>query len=93
VTTPATLTYAQFIASFPIFAKASVAMVTAKVAEANRQVDRLVWDSQANDGAAYLCAALCAQTDFGRHAEMDPKEYWDTYERLKRTVAVGAIVV
>ena len=89
----ASLTYATFIASFPIFAKANVAMVTAKVAEANRQVDSTVWNGQATDGAAYLCAALCAETDFGRHAEIDSKSYWDIYDRMKRAVAVGAIVV
>lgn len=89
----ATLSPATFLVSFREFNNANAAMVAAKVAEANRQIDADVWGTQANDAAGYLAAAMLAASDFGRHAEMDPARYLGILDRMKRAVAAGPVVI
>jgi hypothetical protein len=85
-------TSVTFIESFPEFAKAPVALLNAKLAEASRQVDQATWGDKAIDGHGYLTAHLLALSPFGNTAKLtqDSSTTYEThYRRLLGIVACG----
>lgn len=91
--TPATLTTADFLAAFPIFANATAAEVSAAVAKGNRKCDADAFDTGtsgvANDAAGYWAAYLLALGKFGKDAGLDPKPYRDAYDSYVNGIVAG----
>lgn len=78
------ITFIQFIGvkGFPEFSDAGQALVEAKLAEAERNIDIEVWGDQAEDGVCYLAAHLICTSPSGVMARLVSKDGSTTY--LKR---------
>lgn len=87
------LSRANFLIAFPEFGEVDTALVDAKLAEALRSIDAVVWDTRADDGQGYLTAHLLAFSPMGNAAKLVSAGGTTTYEahykKLVRTVAAG----
>ncbi len=92
--------YSSFVKAFPAFKKTSRDLVEAKIAEASREVDAVVWGELADDGIGYLAAHLMSMAPGGEHARLVPRNakvvrgealttYERHYKRLVKMVASG----
>lgn len=92
-----TLDVATFKTRFPEFGAVDSPLLQAKLDEANRRIDRGLWDAftqpLGDDGQGYLAAHLLALSPFGNAAKMVAKDGTTTYEkhwrRLMITVTSG----
>jgi hypothetical protein len=85
-------TLASFLVSFPEFSATDAPLLTAKLAEAEAQIDPLVWGSRSTAGHGYLTAHLLAMSPFGNAAKLVDKKsttYETHYLRLVRIVTAG----
>lgn len=90
------LTLAAFIVRFPEFTAADAGLVQAKLDEADRQIDRTVWDDPGlahllgDDGQGYLAAHLLALSPFGNAAAMVAKDGSTTFEKHYKRLQIAA---
>ncbi len=86
-----------FLAAYPEFGESSPALVAAKLAEAELQVDAAVCGAQTDIMHGLTTAHLLALSPFGQNARMVSKEGTTTYgERLvvmQRRVSGGAWLI
>ncbi len=88
-------TTSSFLVSFPEFADGSapqLALIQAKLDEAELQIDVHVWGTRTNLGHGYLTAHLLAMSPMGNTAKLvknDSTTYEQHYNRLLRVVAAG----
>jgi hypothetical protein len=87
------VTVAQLKERFPEFTSADDALIQARLDQALRSIDVIVWGELADDGQATLAAHLLALSPFGTQAGLRQGEgaesktiYQDTIEELQRRV-------
>ncbi len=88
-------TISTFLVSFPEFSDSSapqLALIQAKLDEAELELDATVWGDRTNSGHGYLTAHLLALSPLGNTAKLvkgDSTTYWQHYVRLLRKVTAG----
>ncbi len=86
-------TIAAFFVAYPEFQGTAEELVTAKMAEATRQLDVVQWDTLADDGIYLLTAQKLARTPFGNSAKLSTKDGTTIYDaeldELRGFVASG----
>lgn len=87
----------EFLAAFPEFRRTDVTLVEAKLAQAERMVSRDRWGSRADDGVGNYAAHLLATSPLAEKSKYVEKTglttYLATFERLRKTIATGPLVV
>ena len=98
------LTADGFRLRFPEFSRTPVALIDAKLAEAELEVSSTIWGTKADLGVGYLTAHLLSMAPTGQHARLVPRNakatrrdalttYERQYKRLLRMVSSGFRVV
>jgi hypothetical protein len=88
-----TVTVASLVSEFPEFARATVAMIQAKIDEAELRTPERIWGAKVDLGVKYLAAHLLAMSPFGRELKLANDDgrtiYGDERTRLERIVSSG----
>jgi hypothetical protein len=91
------VTRETFLVAFPEFRRTDLAIVDAKLAEAERMVSRSFWGRLADDGVSNYAAHLIAVSPLAEKSKFVERTgvtvYLQTFERLKRSLGVGARVI
>lgn len=84
---------ATFRAAYPEFDRASDDLVSAKLAQAAREVSSEIWDTWRDDGIGLLAAHYLATSPNGQMARLAAKEgssvYYVRYIERERAVTIG----
>ena len=91
------VTAAQIILEFPEFADIPVADIDFKIADAVGRINAEIWGTLTDQGVKYLACHLLAVSPLGEQAKLETEEggtvYFQTYERLMKSVASGCRVI
>lgn len=88
------VTYATFIARFPVMAEVSQTLIEAELAAAASHCNAAVWGSKRDDGIAYLAAhRICIEGGSPKLSRLVDKDRTTTYiaefKRMQRSLLVG----
>jgi hypothetical protein len=82
---------------FPEFGQTPDALIVPNLIAAGRSIDPAVWGGKFDEGQAYLAAHKLALSPYGANVRImvdaNRTTYFVEFDRLKREVAAGAMVI